>query len=97
MDLEARHVAMDISQMSEEEQLRAAMELSLQAEVPTERPRPSRPEPRRFPGKEAQDALPPLCRASAKKPRGEPRERCAMEEKAVAVPWQVLEAMAGLE
>ena len=88
---QAQACAMDISQMSEEEQLRAAMELSLQeATAPKERLRPSRPEPRSFSGKDATDALPPLCPASAKKPRGEPRERIAMEEKAVADVLQLL-------
>jgi len=70
---------MDISGMTEEEQLKAAMELSLQDAVAVEarpdvqKPRPNGPSSRKFPHKDPQDVLPPPCRASAKKQRGEPR------------------------
>eukprot|EP00931_Biecheleriopsis_adriatica_P074242 TRINITY_DN48346_c0_g1_i1.p1 TRINITY_DN48346_c0_g1~~TRINITY_DN48346_c0_g1_i1.p1 ORF type:complete len:549 (-),score=121.33 TRINITY_DN48346_c0_g1_i1:45-1691(-) len=82
---------MDISQMSEEEQLQAALQLSMQdvpATVPAAttapaaeaRPQVSRPQPRSFPGKDAQDVLSPPLRCSAKKKRGEPRDAPAGAE-----------------
>eukprot|EP00439_Symbiodinium_sp_Y106_P065136 s2346_g10.t1 len=74
---------MDISQMTEEEQLQAAMQLSLEEAggaktegspaAPRSVPTPGRPRPRTFPNKDPQDVLSPPCRASAKKKRGEPR------------------------
>lgn len=87
---------MDISQMSEEEQLQAAMQLSLQEVAPAERlpeePRlcPSRPKPRSFPSKDPQDALPEPTRATAKKKRGEPRGEAEMDQKAVEDLLQLL-------
>jgi hypothetical protein len=71
---------MDISQMSEEDQLQAAMQLSMQdissvttQAAPVQLRLPDREKARTFPRKDVQDVLASSTRSTAKKIRSEPR------------------------